>query len=133
MNPIFLGIVKKGKLILNNQDGFDKYLLTLENKGIRLIVKRIKKERTLRQNKWYWSCVVKIPAEHYGYYPEEMHEAYKFMFLRRMEEGKPLTVKSTTSLSTVEFNEYIERCRQWAAEQDFVIPDPEEISLDKTD
>ena len=83
--------------------------------------------RTLRQNRWYWSCVVGIPAEHYGYLPEEMHEAYKWMFLRRFEEDKPNTVKSTTSLDTKEFTEYIEKCRCWAAQEGFNIPSPEEM------
>jgi hypothetical protein len=45
------------------------------------------------------------------------------------EEGKPETVKSTTLLSTVEFSEFVEKCRQWAAEQGFNIPDPTKVEL----
>lgn len=84
-----------------------------------------RKKRTNDQNAWYWACVVGIPAALYGYYPEEMHDAYKMMFLRNHEDGKPETIKSTTALNTKEFSEYVERCRQWAAEQGFYIPEPE--------
>lgn len=129
ITPIFLGDVEKGKLVLQRPDRFDCYLLTLSGKAVEVIVSTIKKDRTKRQNRWYWSCVIGIPAEHYGYLPEEMHEAYKWMFLRQHGEGKPETVKSTATLSTIEFTEYIEKCRQWAAEQGFIIPDPKEVEL----
>lgn len=83
--------------------------------------------RTLKANAYYWVAVVGIPAQHFGYSVEEMHEALKWLFLRKFEEGKPETVRSTTELSTVEFSEYVEKCRKWAAEEGLVIPDPDEV------
>jgi hypothetical protein len=53
------------------------------------------------------------------------------MFLRRIESGKPETVRSTTSLSTKEFGTYCEQCRQWAAEQGFNIPDPKKFDFSR--
>lgn len=129
MFPIFFGKVEHNSLQLDNPDEFRRYLLSLQDKQVEVIVRLPRKDRTTQQNKYYWSCVVGIPAEHFGYLPEEMHEAYKWMFLRLHEEGKPETVKSTTSLSTIEFNEFVEKCRQWTAEQDLVIPDPEQVEL----
>lgn len=82
--------------------------------------------RTRRQNSYYWSVVVSIPAQEIGYFPEEMHDAFKIMFLKKHEEGKPETTRSTSSLTTDEFTEYISRCRHWCAEQGIYIPDPEE-------
>ncbi len=129
ITPIFLGKVENNTLILDTPDRFRNYLHRLKGKQVEVIVRLPKKDRTTQQNKWYWVCVVGIPAEHYGYLPEEMHDCYKLMFLRCHDEGKPETIKSTTQLSTKEFMEYIEKCRQWAAEQGFVIPDPKNVEL----
>jgi len=129
MHPIFLGKIEKGKLILERPDRFADYLLTLEKKEVEVVVSKIKKDRTKRQNRWYWVCVVGIAAEYFGYLPEEMHDAYKMIFLRCHDEGKPETIRSTTTLTTAEFTDYIEKCRQWAAEQGLVIPDPTEVEL----
>lgn len=127
--PIFFAKAKKGQLEFDNLKLFSQYLIALDGKIVQVVVKIPQKPRTRRQNRYYWSCVVSIPAEHFGYLPEEMHDAYKLLFLRMHEEGKPETIKSTTQLSTKEFNEYIEQCRQWAAEQGLVIPDPKEVEL----
>jgi len=81
--------------------------------------------RTNLQNRYYWVSVVGIPAEHFGYLPEEMHDAFKFLFLRMHDEGKPETVRSTTTLTTKEFSDYVEKCAQWCAEQGILIPEPE--------
>lgn len=88
--------------------------------------------RSQQQNKYYWGCVVDIPAREIGYTSEEMHEAYKWMFLRMHEEGRPETVRSTTSLNTAEFKEYIDKCVMWCAEQGFVIPDATSVIEEET-
>lgn len=129
MFPIFIGKVEQGKLILQEQDKFNAYLVSLGKQDITMVVRTWRKPRSIQQNKWYWLCVVGIPAEHYGYLPEEMHDAYKMMFLRCHEEGKPETIKSTTQLSTIEFKKFTEKCQQWAAEQGIIIPDPNSIEL----
>ena len=83
-------------------------------------------EKTTRgnqANKYYWVAVVGIPAAHFGYFPEEMHDAFKMMFLRRHDEGKPETIKSTASLTTQKFSEYVNRCIMWCAHEGIIIPD----------
>lgn len=84
-----------------------------------------KVSRTNRQNSYYWGVLIKILSDEIGYYPEEMHDALKLLFLRKHEEGKPETARSTSHLNTEEFTHYVERCRQWAAEQGYTIPDPQ--------
>ena len=99
------------------------------------IISPEKVQRTNQQNRWYWLCIVGIPAKDIGYTNEEMHEAYKYLFLqKRNERGEicsPMTVQSTSSLTTIEFTEYVEKCRQWAAQNGCVIPDPQEIFDEK--
>lgn len=129
MNPVFLAYVLRGELCFNNQDAFDRHIQSLTNKSVEIVVRLPRKDRSNPQNRWYWRCVVGVAAEHFGYLPEEMHEAYKFLFLRMHEGGKPETVRSTTTLSTTEFQSYTEKCQQWCAEQGVVIPDPNSIEL----
>ncbi len=129
MNAIFLAWVKKGKLLLDNEQQFRDYLFSLSDKRVEVIVRLPRKDRTSQQNKWYWRCIVGITAEHFGYTKEEMHTAYGMMFLRCHEEGKPETIRSTTLLSTIEMTSFIESCRQWASEQGLVIPDPKSVAL----
>ncbi len=129
MNPIFLGIVKKGKLLLNEQDNFDRYLLTLENKGIKLIIKRIKKYRSNNENRYYWGVVVKLLSEHTGYSSDEMHDALRMLFLRNADRKIP-TLRSSTSLTTIEFENYLTEIRQWATQElDCFIPLPNEVDF----
>lgn len=126
---IFRGTVKGNKTVIYNKPLFSNYLRGLEGQEVEIIVRKPRKPRTNQQNAWYWACVVAIPAEHFGYTPEEMHEAFKFLFLKKHEEGKPDTVRSTTDLTTKEFSEYVETCREWAAKQGLVIPDAESVNL----
>jgi len=130
LTPVFKAAIQKGKVLFRDVDKFNLYVLRFEGKEIDIIVRKRKKSRTNPQNAWYWACVVAIPAEHFGYSSDEMHEAYKFMFLKRDEAGKPLTVRSTTTLSTKEFSEYTEQCRQFCAEEGIVIPDPDDVFLE---
>lgn len=127
--PIWRCIIEDGKLTILEQEKFMNYLKGFRPGEMEMIVRRAKRGRSDDQNKWYWVCVVRIPAEHFGYFDEEMHEAYKFMFLRKEEPGKPITVRSTTSLSTIEFAEFVEKCRVWAASEGLVIPDPDKVDL----
>lgn len=87
-----------------------------------------KKGRSVNQNAYYWSCVLEIVYQglrDIGYREvmdkEDAHEVCKDLFLKRKlvneETGEVMEIhRSTTKLSTVEFNEYIEQIAQWAAE-----------------
>lgn len=131
IDPIFFASVKDGKVLFSDKEMLKAHLAGLEGKDIDIIVRPHRKDRTHSQNRWYWGCVVAIPAKHYGYTGDEMHDAFKVLFLRRDEEGKPLTFRSTASLSTLEFTEYVEKCRKWCAEQGLFIPDPDSVYLEK--
>lgn len=129
--PVFYAIVKEGKILFSDKDMLKMHISTLEGKDIDVIVRQHRKDRTHSQNKWYWGCVVAISAKHYSYTSDEMHEAFKWLFLFRNEEGKPFTVRSTSNLSTMEFAEYAEKCRKWCAEKGLLIPDPDTLYLEK--
>lgn len=92
-----------------------------------------KHQRSNAQNRYYWGVVVNLLKDAlwergYDYLPDEVHEAMKWKFLQRHEDGLELpTVRSTTRLTTTEFNDYIENIQRWAAEYlHLSIPDPQE-------
>ena len=95
-----------------------RYELTLESKN----------NRSLQQNKYYFGSVLPLIKEglkEIGYREittvEQTHELMKFMFLKKQivneNTGEVLeTIGSTTKLTTIEFNDYIDRISQFAAE-----------------
>jgi hypothetical protein len=127
MTPIFQATVLGGQIMFHRPKEVKEYIQTFEGKPVNVTIEKWKEKRTIQQNRWYWVCVVHLPAESFGYLDEEMHEIYKSMFLKEEREikGKRYElVRSTTSLNTEEFSEYIEKCRMWAANEGIVIPDP---------
>jgi hypothetical protein len=129
MNPIFVGNTKKGKLIIQNQDKFNAYILSLGEKEVAVVVKLWRKPRSIQQNKFLWSVPYQLISEATGYTREEVHDAMRMMFLKDEDRDIP-TLRSTTSLTTIEMNEYWARIQQFAAEKlNLQIPDPNEIEL----
>jgi hypothetical protein len=69
-----------------------------------------------------------------GSEPEEVHDAMKLRFLLVSKGRLGVTLKSTTDLSTVEFEEYLEKVRAYAAmELRITIPLPNEVAMDELD
>lgn len=88
-------------------------------------------ERSGQQNRAYFGIAVQMLAEQSNCSIDRMHKALAGEFLGydtvRLPNGKQITVpKTTRTLTTVEFSNYIERIQRWAAENGIVIPDPNE-------
>lgn len=131
MKPIFLGKIISGNLILDNNDKFRNYLSGLEGKEIELTVEPIRKHRSNNQNAYYWGVVIELLCGHTGYTSNEMHDALRMLFLMDRRINPP-RIKSTTSLDTKEFEEYLTNIRQWASlDLGVYIPDPNEIEVQK--
>jgi len=127
MIPIFLGIVKEGKFHFYARDKFDQYLQTLDGKQVNLIVNLPRKYRSNNENRYYWGVVIKLLSENTGYNENEMHDALRMLFLRDDSKKIP-TLRSTTSLSTVEFEDYLMKIRMWSDQElSCFIPLPNEV------
>lgn len=125
--PVFNGRIVNGQIKLDRAVEFAALRARLEGCEIDVVLRKHRKPRSLSQNAWYWSCIVPLLAEVAGYDDEEMHAALKMRFLRNHGDSELPSVRSTSDLDTAEFTEYIERCRQLAAEfYGLVIPDPGE-------
>jgi hypothetical protein len=91
---------------------------------------RSKRKRSLKQNAYYHGVVVKIISMHTGYTGDEAHQELAKMFLSYDNAGKKF-VRSTTKLTTWEFEQYLDKVRAWAkSEMDCHIPMPNEITED---
>lgn len=85
-----------------------------------------KKTRSVQQNKYYHGVVCKLISDYTGYMSEEVHQILAENFLSYERDGRTFT-KSTTKLKTADFEDYMEKCRRWAAmELQVYVPLPNE-------
>lgn len=123
---VYYGRIIDGHIKLLHRESFAALIQQLEGCEIDIQLRKHRKDRSSKQNAYYWSCVVAEIANFCGYEPTEAHDALKQMFLTDHSNAALPRVRSTTTLDTKEFMEYIEKCVQFAAEKfGIVIPDPE--------
>jgi hypothetical protein len=123
------GVVSGGKFKPDDVATFRQAFYGHEGKRVTVTVERERKHRSNNQNAYMWGVVYALIAEHTGYTPDEVHDAMRWQFLRVHRDGLPDTVKSTTRLSTVEIEEYLESIRRWAAlDLSVYIPLPNECN-----
>lgn len=113
----FNGNVLNGKFIPDNPN-FRECFVLHEGKRVTITVGREQKNRSLPENSYFHGVVVKILSDELGYTPVEMKGVIKWVF----------KVKHTSDLSTVEFEDLMEKIRRWAAmELNINIPVPNEV------
>ena len=103
----------------------------------RIAFTRHRPRRTDRQNRYYWPCFVQPFAEFLREQGEEMTDDGAHMLMRAKflhqtvkdrRTGKMIgaTIRSTTELTTVEFNDYLDRCAHWLLDMFRIeVPDPD--------
>ena len=106
-------------------------LLEFKGKWIRVQFSNLRKTRSNDQNRYYWGVVVRMIADHCGYYGSEeldaLHEELKKIILPC--HGKFNLPASTAKMNTEEFSDYVEKVRIYAAENlGLYIPDPHEAA-----
>ena len=129
----YFGKVDDGKLTIFQRGDMVSGLQALGSGFVEIII-RLAGKRTSPMNRYYWGGVVPIVQQGLkgvgiDMSKEQTHELLKFKFLKRefvTSDGDILeSIRSTTELSTIEFNEYIESIQIWSAEYLNVnIPDP---------
>jgi len=124
--PIHKGIVKNGVFFPLNKEKYNTWLQGLSGE-VELTVRPPMKHRTSPENRYYFGVVIEMISDETGASPEDVHQEMKRMFLRVGGEKIPIT-KSTTELSTIEFEDYVAKIRMWAASfLNLTIPLPNEI------
>lgn len=88
------------------------------------------KNRSVAENNYYWGVVVKTITDDTGQDADDVHDYLKTKFLRRkvvVGKEESVVVGSTATLTTVEFEDYLEKCRVHAIEYfQLTIPLPNE-------
>lgn len=127
-SPLFSGIVKQGRLVLDQPQKFLVCLAGLEGRRVEVAVRRRHSQRSQNQNAAYWGILIEILSNHTGYDKDTMHEALKAKFASRIDPATGLSIiESTAAMDTVRFMKYYRDIQQWAAEFLHVyIPDPGE-------
>jgi hypothetical protein len=125
------GKVESGRFVPDDPELYALALTPFEGKRASVTVEPIRKNRSDKENRYYWGVVVNLISKELGYFPDETHHALRFKFLRTSggEQGTLETAKSTTELSTKEFEDYLEHIRIWAgAFLGIYIPKPNEVT-----
>lgn len=132
ITPTFYGEVKNGNLILEKPERYAEYLRVISG-PVMVVLKRPKKPRTLSENNYYWGVVIQMISDETGATPEEVHQAFKWKFLRKSYTHSLTvfeTVRSTALLDTISFENYVEQIRIFAqTDLNIKIPLPNEIEL----
>lgn len=123
------GTIKQGKLLLKQRDIFAKNLIKFEGKEIYIVIDKWseKQLRSEAANRYYWGVVLATIEAETGQDKDLLHAFFGKMFLMRHEEvlGKIIDfIPSTTSLSPIEFMEYINKIKDYAAQ-----PKPEGLGI----
>lgn len=130
-----VALVENGKLKLSDHQrkSLNAKLRSLEGKYARVSIRQEGKVRSLNQNAYLWGVVYSMISAESGHTTEEVHEYMKATFLPRHfirlgDSRKEQQIgKSTTTLTTTEFEEYLQRIRAFAAQElNLVIPLPHE-------
>jgi hypothetical protein len=134
--PKIKGIVTNGKLIIdyNNTIKQEKWVRTLEGKRVEVIIKAERHSRSIPQNSYYWGVVLLLISKETGYTPEELHEFFKRIYLKKeiIIGGQVYEVSiSTKKLNTEQFMDYIEKIKGFVlAKLNLAIPNPDEYDFD---
>lgn len=128
------GRIEAGALRIRNKREMKQALSHWRDGDVTVTVERKHATRSLPQNAWYWGVIVELISEHTGYTPDEVHDVLKAKFIPKKlaicdsngEVKDELVIGGTTTqLNKIQFGEYCEAIRQWAAEDlGVVIPDP---------
>ena len=115
------------RILFDKPSYYADYLKTLTDKNVEVIVRKQRAQRSNNQNNYYFGVVCKILGDYFGYETDEIHFALRNKFLKKGACDLE-TAKSTTSLNTAEFEDYLTKIKRWAAsEYSLNIPDPNEV------
>ena len=134
----FLGIVNpKGKLIFNPgyQQLWDIHMARFRGREIELTAGPKTRPNSRKQQKYYFAVVVKMIAYEIGEGIDRTEEILDDMFWSEEVDVRGQTArirvsKKTGNMSTVEFEERVQRVRDWALDfLNLIIPLPDSVEF----
>lgn len=109
--------------------------LQFDNATFEVIIQPEKKTRSHRQNRYYWA-VVNCISQFVGESPEYLHYEFKSRYIEpeviaSKRNNRKFVTHTTTSLTTKEFANYTELCRQVGLKLGLSIPLPDDAYHDQ--
>ncbi len=126
--------IENGKMKLENIRKFKKFIEGKTDGQYFLTVKKKIKNRSSLQNRYYFGVIVRMICDEVGDKVDDIetgdvHNHLKNLFLKKTNGIVPI-IRSTSDLTTIEFEEYLTKCRQWASiELNMYIPLPNEVDI----
>lgn len=128
-------LIENGRLQPEQGKKLQVWLGACNGKTVVVTAEIKKKRRSLDQNAYMWTVVIPfvmdIFKDHGTLVDAEDCHTYLKMHVGKLKTlmtdpgGDMKTIlRSTASLSTIEFNEYIESIARWAASWGYVLPEP---------
>ncbi len=137
---IFESVVTHGRFDPMVADSIRELLKRMEGKRLRLKISPWTRQRSARQNRYYWGVVIAYIWNMFvengnDVTREEVHDFMKLTCGKTMltlEVVDPQgevhqSIKSSTKLNTKEWEQYMLACREWAARMGLQIPEPNEV------
>lgn len=116
-----------GKLAFDSPAEFARARARFRGRDVQVAISPKSKQRSVRENAYYWGVVIPLLCDWCGYSPDEMHDALKYKFLFDFDKERGLArIGSTAKLSTVEFEDLMTKIREWASREGVFIPEPNE-------
>lgn len=106
--------IKDGRMEGFNREFFRSHISKCKPGRYVMTIEKDHPTRSGQENRYYWGLILKTIGDELGYTPEECHAIFGEMFLSYEKNGRQF-VRTTTKLKTVEFEEYLEKIRRFAA------------------
>lgn len=114
--PKFKGWIKDGSFIPDNIVRYKQRLIELEGKQVNMSPVRYRENRSNNQNRYYWGIVIKMIADHCGYMEDDYESVSDELKRKHLgTQGNLQIAKSSSSLNTKEFEDYMSKIRTWAS------------------
>lgn len=130
------GRVEKGKLLIRSPKRMQDVLAEWRDCEVTVTIEKRHAIRSIEANRYYFGVCLKLIAEYTGHTIDELHDWAKARFIpkhlsildKNGEIKDDLVIGGTTTrLNRVQFYEYVESIRKFAAEElglDIPEPDP---------
>ena len=124
-------VSETGELQMNVRKAIKRDLPHFKGKRVNIIIKKVKSQRSLQQNRYWWLAIT-ILSKEIGYTKEELHEILKYKFLRlsKVDEKTGEIFEycgSTAKLSKSAFSDLVNDLIRFSAETfNVIIPMPGE-------
>lgn len=115
-----------------------EFLIPLEGKTLEVVIREKRKLRSSKQNSYGYGVALKMLSDYTGFTVGELKEAAKkelgLTKKLRKKDGKILEItRSSSTFSTVEFEEYMKLIRRWGDEVGIFIPEPNQGEISPMD